>query len=150
LSKARALTDLDEMVAEILVLRAQIETEQGKFGEAEISLHEAERVAPPEELAAAWGNLSLLRHDAAVAERFFRQALKGGRETSALHRGLGEALAAMKRYPDAEMAFRTALATAATEGEREASYVDLAICFQQQERETECRRILHEATDRIP
>src|SRR5262249_54297103 len=33
LSKARALTDLDEMVAEILVLRAQIETEQGKFGE---------------------------------------------------------------------------------------------------------------------
>src|SRR5207245_10266055 len=66
-SKARKLTDLDQMVAESLVLRAQIETEQGRLAEAEAALHEAERFVPAEQLASPLGDFFLARGDARSA-----------------------------------------------------------------------------------
>jgi predicted AlkP superfamily phosphohydrolase/phosphomutase/tetratricopeptide (TPR) repeat protein len=150
LSKARELTDLDEMVAEILVLRAQIETEQGRLTEAEAALHEAGRFVPAEQLAGPMGDFFLARGDGRSAVASFRQGIIRYPESSTLERKLGETLGLLKDYAESAQAFERAIAKAKTDEEREMAYGDLSLLYQKQKRDSEAARALEEGVAALP
>jgi predicted AlkP superfamily phosphohydrolase/phosphomutase/tetratricopeptide (TPR) repeat protein len=150
LDKARGLTDSDTMVSEILVLKAQIETEKGAFDEAESALREASLTAPAADLTPAWGDLYFARGDGAAAVAAYRQAVARFPDSAALERKLGEALGLQRSFAESEQAFRRSLAKAKTNDDKEAAYGDLSLLYQGQRQDRECVRILEEGTRAVP
>jgi len=150
LDKARGLTDSDAMVAEILVLRAQIETEKGAFREAEATLNEASRMVPAAELAPARGDLSFARGEGASAVAAYRQAVARFPDSASLERKLGEALGLQRSFGESEQAFRQSLAKAKSDEDKEAAYGDLSLLYQGQRQDRASAGILEEATRALP
>lgn len=150
LGSAERLTDSDEVIGEILLLRAEIATGLGRYSEAEAALGRADRFAPPGELAAARGEIAFARHDGAAAERAFRSAIGSDPESATLERRLGEALGALGRYPDSEAAFRRAVVKAKTRGEKESGYGDLSLLHQREGREPQALAVLREGVEAVP
>ena len=150
LDKARGLTDSDAMVAEILVLRAQIETEKGAFREAESNLTEASQMVPAAELAPARGDLSFARGDGASAVAAYRQAVTRFPDSAMLERKLGEALGLQRSFAESEQAFRRSLAKARSDEDKEAAYGDLSLLYQGQRQDRESARILEEGVRALP
>src|SRR5260370_23141876 len=138
------------MVAEILVLRAQIETEQGRRAEAEAALHEAERFAPAEQLAGPFGDFFLARGDGQSAVASLRQGITRYPESSTLERKLGETLGLLNDYAESAQAFQRAIAKAKTDEEREFAYGDLSLLYQKQKRELEAVRALEAGAAPFP
>jgi tetratricopeptide (TPR) repeat protein len=150
LESAERLMDSDEVRGEILLLRAEIETGLGRFSEAEAALGQADRFAPPGELAGARGELAFARHDGAAAERAFLSAIASDPESSALERRLGETLGALGRYPDSEAAFRRAVAKAKTKEEKESGFGDLSLLYQREGKEPQALAVLREGVGAVP
>ena len=150
LGAARQLTDSDEMIAEILVLSAQIRTETGRFGEAEADLRQAGHLVPAAELEGAWGDYYYARRDGPAAAERFRRALERYPESSSLERKLGETLGVMRQWPESEQAFSRAIEKAKTDEERESAYGDLSLLYQKQGREPDATAVLQRATSAVP
>jgi tetratricopeptide (TPR) repeat protein/predicted AlkP superfamily phosphohydrolase/phosphomutase len=150
LSRAAELTDLDDMLVEILTLRGQIEMDLGRLDDAGRSLEKAASMAAPEKLAAARGDLAFARRQGEEAAGFYRQALAAEPGSSTLERKLGEALGAAGADADAESAFRRAVAKARTDEEKESAYGDLSILFQRQKKEGRVQETLREGLAAVP
>jgi predicted AlkP superfamily phosphohydrolase/phosphomutase/tetratricopeptide (TPR) repeat protein len=150
LDQARKLTDRDDMVSEILLLRAQIESDSGRFAEAETALREVSGLAPAAELAPAWGDLYFARGDGAAAVAAYRQGIARFPESATLERKLGEALGLQKSFAESEQAFRRSIAKSKSDRDKEAAYGDLSFLFQGERRDQEAAQILEEGTRALP
>jgi tetratricopeptide (TPR) repeat protein len=150
LSRAEELTDLDDVLVEILMLRGQIEMDLGRLDDAGRSLEKAASMAAPEKLAAARGDLAFARRQGSEAAAFYRQAIAADPGSSTLERKLGEALGAAGADAEAEAAFRRAIAKARTDEEKESAYGDLSILFQRQKKEGRAQETLLEGVRAAP
>lgn len=150
LDRAERLGDFDDMMAEILVLRAEVASSVADFNGAKSALDRALSYTAPERLASARGDLAFAQRDGKQAERFYRMALEAKPDSSSLERKLGETLGAMRSYPEADEAFRRAIAKAKTGEERESAYGDLSLLYQRQDREAEASATLREGVARVP
>ena len=150
LKKAEALTDAEGLLAEILLLEADLELRQGRVDEVPGTLARAAVVAPAERLVPLRAELTLRRGDPQQAVALLRPAARAAPGNSFLQRKLGQALAAAGDAGGAEAALRRALDTAADDEAREGAYGDLSLLFQQEGREEEARRTLEAAVARLP
>lgn len=150
LKRAEALTDAEGLLAEILLLEADLELRQGRVDEVPGTLARAAVVAPPERLVPLRAELTLRRGDPRQAVALLQPAAQAAPGDSLLQRKLGQALAAAGDAAGAEAALRRALDTAADDETREGAYGDLSLLFQQQQREDEARRTLEAAVARLP
>lgn len=150
LDRAERFGDLDDMMAEILVLRAEVAASVADFDAAKAALDRALSYAAPDRLASARGDLAFAQRDGKQAERFYRIAVQANPGSSSLERKLGETLGAMRSYAEAEQAFRRAIAKGKTDEERESAYGDLSLLYQREEREAEAAATLRDGVARVP
>jgi tetratricopeptide (TPR) repeat protein len=150
LDRAEHLTDHDDLLAEILVFRAEVEAELGNFAGSEAALDRAARYCRPEQMLGARGDLAFARRDGQTAESFFRKAIAANPDSSDLERKLGETLGALKSFPESEAAFRRAIAKARSDPERESAYGDLSLLFERQGREDLVLETLRKGLTAIP
>ncbi|HTO86251.1 MAG TPA: alkaline phosphatase family protein [Thermoanaerobaculia bacterium] len=150
LVRAEELTDLDDVLVEILALRGQIEMDSGRLDEAGRSFERAAAIGQPEKLAAVRGDLAFARRQGSEAAAFYRQAIAADAGSSTLERKLGEALGASGQDAESEAAFRRAIGKARTDEEKESAYGDLSILFQQQKKENRVEETLREGLGAVP
>ncbi len=150
LKKAEALTDAEGLLAEILLLEADVELRLGRIDEVPGTLARAAVVAPPDRLVPLRAELALRRGDPRQAVALLQPAAQAAPGNSVVVRKLGQALAAAGDAAGAEAALRRALDTASDDEAREGAYGDLSLLFQQGRREEESRRTLEAAVARLP
>lgn len=150
LDRSESLIESDEMRAEALLLRAQIQTSLSRYADAERSLDRAAGIASAAGLAASRGDLAFSRRDAAGAVRWFRAAAAADPESSPLERQLGEALGASGKSGEGEAAFQRAISKAKTREERESAWGDLSLLYQKTGREPQALACLRDAVAAVP
>ena len=150
LRKAEALTDADGLLAEILVLEADVELRLGRIDSAGGTIARAAAVAPANRLIPLRAELVLRRGDPRQAVALLQPAAQATPNDAVVLRKLGQSLAAAGDAAGAETAMRRAVETAADDETREGAYGDLSLLFQEQGREEPARRTLEEAVARMP
>jgi tetratricopeptide (TPR) repeat protein len=150
LRKAEALTDAEGLLAEILLLEADLELRLGRTEAAAGTMARAAVVAPAERLVPLRAELVLRRGDPRQAVAVLQPAALAAPNDPILLRKLGQARAAAGDPNGAEAALRRALQAAPDDETREGVYGDLSLLFQQERREEPARRTLEEAVKRLP
>ena len=150
LRKAEVLTDAEGLLAEILLLEADLELRLGRTEAAAGTIARAAAVTPANRLVPLRAELVLRGGDARQAVELLQPAAQAAPNDPVVLRKLGQALAAAGDAAGAEAAMRRAVAAAADDDTREGAYGDLSLLFQQQKREEPARRTLEEAVKRLP
>jgi len=150
LRRAEVLTDAEGLLAEILLLEADLELRLGRTDAAPATIARAAVVAPPNRLVPLRAELALRRGDPRQAVALLQPAAQAAPNDAVVLRKLGQALAADGDPAGAEAALRRAIETASDDETREGAYGDLSLLFQQERREDPARRTLEEAVRRLP
>jgi tetratricopeptide (TPR) repeat protein len=150
LRKAEALTDAEGLLAEILLLEADLELRLGRTESAAGTIARAAPVAPASRLVPLRAELALRRGDSKQAVALLQPAALAAPNDPVVLRKLGQALAAAGDAAGAEAAMRRAVETSSDDDAREGAYGDLSLLFQQQGREEAAGRTLEEAVRRLP
>jgi tetratricopeptide (TPR) repeat protein len=148
--KAEALTDAEGLLAEILLLEADLELRLGRTDAVAGTMARAAVVAPADRLVPLRAELALREGDPRQAVALLQPAVEAAPENAIVLRKLGQALAAAGDPAGAEAALRRAVDLARDDETREGAYGDLSLLFQQQRREEPARRTLEQAVTRLP